>query len=163
MSNYVFDLEANGLNPDRVWCIVFKDTETGEFTTFHDEHGMQIQNCARVVNFINKAELLIGHNILGYDIKVLQNLFDIGVPNSRFIDTLVWSRLIRPARINHSIESYGEEYGIRKPTQEQWEVWDDNMLHRCKEDVNITEEVWRGLVQETEDWQGYCLRKKVRP
>ena len=33
----VVDLEANGLNPTKIWCIVAKDIDTNEVYTFPPE------------------------------------------------------------------------------------------------------------------------------
>lgn len=162
MSSYVFDIEANGLEPDRVWCAVFLDTETGEFTEFYSEEGFTVANSKGLREFVNKADCLIGHNILGYDIPVLQDVIDIDHMTGRLVDTLVWSTVSRKWRHAHSVESYGEEYGIPKPKHEEWDKFSEEMLHRCREDVKIQHKIWRGLCQETEEWQGYCLKERAK-
>ena len=65
----VFDLEANGLTPDKVWCIAIEDLHTRE-KFFYDptqiEEGIQ---------HLLSADVLMGHNIIDFDIPTLINLY----------------------------------------------------------------------------------------
>ena len=71
MARYVFDIEANGFEQivTNVWCIVLKDIDTQTVDRFPPE---SIQEGLRV---LADADALIGHNIIGYDLRVLQKLF----------------------------------------------------------------------------------------
>ena len=86
LGSLVFDIEANGLNPDKVWCIVAKDVRFGH------THKFDINNIKQGISLLNKTDTLIGHNILGYDLPVLEKLYDFKY-KGKVIDTLVLSRL----------------------------------------------------------------------
>ena len=59
----IYDLECNGLDPDKLWIIVAKDIGTGtvyKYSDYNDE-------CEPLENFrslFEKATVIIGHNIL---------------------------------------------------------------------------------------------------
>jgi hypothetical protein len=162
MGTYVFDIETNGLNPDRVWCAVFLDVETQEFRKFYSPEGFTRGPLSHLlVKFVNEAECLIGHNILGFDIPVLQDVVGVDALNGRLVDTLIWSTISRKWRNDHTLEGYGEEYGRPKPKHEDWSKYSDEMLHRCSEDVLINYELWKSLCKDTIKWQGYSLKERA--
>ena len=99
-SKIIFDIEADGLNPTVVWCIVAKELDgpTHKFDNTQIEEG---------VKFLEAADVLIGHNIIGYDIPVLEKLHGAKLTKNRE-DTLVMSRLFNPVRENgHSLKTWG--------------------------------------------------------
>jgi hypothetical protein len=78
----VFDCETNGLldRPDlKVHCIVAQDVETEEVWRFADEpfgKNWNVQGSLRVgLEALAQADLLIGHNISGFDIPLLDRIF----------------------------------------------------------------------------------------
>ena len=68
MSRYVFDIETDGLNPTVVHVISMFDLDTGEATTYNPD------NIDIGAAKLNEAELLVGHNIINFDIPVLERL-----------------------------------------------------------------------------------------
>jgi len=141
-SKIIFDIEADGLNPTVVWCIVAKELN-GEIQTFDNT---QIEEG---IKFLQSADTLIGHNIIGYDLPVLKNLHDANFHN-KVEDTLVMSRLYNPIRENgHSLKTWG--YRVNCPKQEQPEDFDSytpEMLEYCIQDVKLNELVYKSLIQE---------------
>ncbi len=114
-SKIVFDIEADGLHPENVWCIVAKELD-GKIHTFDNT---QIHEG---IKFLQEADTLIGHNIIGYDIPVLEKLYDVKF-NCNVEDTLVMSRLFNPVRENgHALKAWGWRVGLLK--QEQPEDFD---------------------------------------
>ena len=148
----VFDMEADNLlyRVTRMWCIVAKDIDTGEiyrWTPDALEAGL---------SFLSKAEVLIGHNIIGYDLPVFQKLHNFTYFGELF-DTLVVSRLQYPDRPRpanyvgkavHSVEAWGMRFGLPKPPHEDWSQFSEEMLHRCEQDVLITERIYKYLLEE---------------
>ena len=47
---------------------------------------------------LQTATKLIGHNIIGYDIPVVERLGHIDLSDKKVVDTLVLSRLFKPTR-----------------------------------------------------------------
>ena len=138
----VVDIEANGLDPDKVWCIVAKDIDTDEVHTWEPD------NVGDFKNFSGNITTWIGHNLLGYDLPVLHNLLGISVPLDDVVDTLVISRLLDSQRGKHSLAWWGEELYYPKVEHDEWDVYSPEMLHRCVEDVHLNHLVYKTLLKE---------------
>ena len=141
-SKIVFDIEADGLKPTKVWCIVAKELEGA----VHKFDNTQIEEG---IKFLQGADTLIGHNIIGYDIPVLEKLYGVEF-KCKVEDTLVMSRLFNPVRENgHSLKTWGWRVGMAK--QEQPETFDEYtpaMLDYCVQDVRLNEKVYNYLLNE---------------
>lgn len=149
----IFDMEGDGLREEckNVWCIVTKDIDTGEIRQFRPN---EIQSA---LEYLRSASLLIGHNIIGYDIPVFNKLY-AWCTHSELFDTLVVSRLLNPDRKvprgwegipkPHSVEAWGMRFGRAKPVNEDWSAFTEHMLHRCTEDVEITHLIYNELQEE---------------
>lgn len=158
---YVFDVEANGLLPtaDKIWCIVAKDIVTEEVYTFSDYSSQPgVRSLREGLYLLQEAEKLIGHNIILYDSMVLNKLYPTyAIKNVEFIDTLILSQLShfsRPLRYSwgkHDLASFGKHFGRHKPEQDQWDKFEEAMIHRCKEDVEINFLVYKFLQREARD------------
>ena len=153
MNRLVFDIEANGLNelnlntkgeviPEatRVHCLVIKDVDTNEITTYTGDsigHGVDV---------LRAANCIIGHNITIYDVPVLERLY--GPIRSDQQDTLIISRMMYPERGDHplggnSLECWGKSLGCHKQDyQGGWEEYSDEMLEYCIQDVEVSHKVW---------------------
>lgn len=141
-SKIIFDIEADGLDPTVIHCIVAKEWG-GAVHTFDNT---QIKEG---IKFLENAEVLIGHNIIGYDIPVIEKLHGATVTH-KLEDTLVMSRLFNPVRENgHSLKTWGWRVGMAK--QEQPETFDEYtpaMLDYCVQDVKLNEVVYNYLLKE---------------
>jgi len=83
---YVFDIETNGFLHlcDKVHCIVLKNIDTGEILTPSNEDAIKL---------LEEAELIVGHNIIKFDIPVLERLHSATF-RGKIFDTLVGTRLV---------------------------------------------------------------------
>ena len=126
----VFDVEADGLMPTKLWCLSYnKAKDTSNITTVTDYEDMK--------KFLLAADVLVGHNITRWDIPQLERLLSITI-EAKLVDTLALSWYLEPKRILHGLDSYGDEFGVPKPKVTDWseqplEVY----THRCHEDVTI--------------------------
>ena len=97
----IFDIEANGLRPSRVHC----------WSVEGGGHGTDPASFQKEV--LNKCDTLVGHNILGYDLPVMERLWGLDFSTHNVVDTLVLSRLARPDREGHpkphSLEAWGKD------------------------------------------------------
>lgn len=88
---YVFDLETNGLLAEvsKIHCAVIYDIDTEEL------RGFRPNELGKFFEIYRKATLLIGHNIIGYDIPVIGKLYGLSpAADCELIDTLPLARLI---------------------------------------------------------------------
>lgn len=131
----VFDIEADSLTPTKIHCLAIKNAKGSKDTT--DYENMR--------KFFTKAKVLIGHNIIRYDIPAVERLLGIKV-NALLVDTLALSWYLYPERNKHGLEEWGEEFGVAKPKIDNWENQSiEDYLHRCREDVKINTLLWNKM------------------
>jgi len=133
---WIFDIEGNGLNPDKIYVLsCTQDGESVFSTTDYNEMRDFFQNSKRV----------IGHSISRWDIPVLERLLGIKIA-SKITDTLALSWYVEPDRNKHGLEEYGEEFGIPKVKITDWENLPIELAtERCEQDVRINFKVWEKL------------------
>jgi len=144
MSNLVFDIEADGLDPTKIFCIVAQDVDTLDVFTFDNtqlEEGYGL---------LRAADKLIGHNIIGYDLPAIKSIAGLDLSNKKIVDTLVLSRLFKPTREGgHGLESWGYRLKFNKgdygANQDAWDAYSPEMLEYCKRDVELNTKVYQQL------------------
>ena len=145
MKQIVFDIEANGLNPDTVWCIIAYEREAKEYIEWS---GDTLPNFKDWVKEQDELEV-IGHNIIGYDIPVLERLLKVDFSKCKVTDTLVMSRLAEPSRLGgHSLENWGQLLHLPKGEHSDWLNFSQDMLEYCKQDVRVNELVYQRLLRD---------------
>ena len=152
----IFDIETDDLDATKVWCIVAKelDGKSYRFTPDEIEDGIKL---------LQDADTLIGHNIIGFDLPVLGNLYNFKY-KGKIIDTLVMSRLYNPVRENgHSLKTWGYRLGIPKQEQPEFESYTPAMLNYCEQDVILNEAVYKYLLDEGTGFskQSFDLEQKT--
>ena len=138
---YVFDIECNGFNPDKIWCVgVSQSSSKGVKTTTSYNHMRKL--------FSNPDVVLVAHNGIRFDKVVLQNLLGIEI-KALLVDTLALSWYLHPTRSKHGLASWGEEFGVPKPLVEDWEDQPIEVyLERVEEDVKINTLLWEKFYKE---------------
>lgn len=139
MTIYVFDLEADGLLDEatKIHCLSYTKPGSDEVQTLTTYEEMR--------SFVANAGTLVGHNIILYDIPVLERLLKIKV-RATVIDTLALSWYLNHDRVIHGLDSYGKDYGVPKPKIDDWEnLTLEEYCHRCEEDVKINQRLWADL------------------
>lgn len=141
MKRVVCDIETNRLHdPDTIWVIVCRDID--------DETKIRAflkpqENPEDFRQFASQVELWVGHNFIEYDKPNLERLLGVHIPLHRVCDTLVASRLIDYARENkHSLEAYGEEFGIPKVLKVDYSTFNETLVDRCVIDTLINLKVY---------------------
>ena len=148
MSNLVFDIETDGLDPTKIHCIVAQDVDTMDVFTFDNTQ------LDEGYDMLSSATKLIGHNLIGYDIPVIKKLAGIDLFNKKIVDTLVLSRLFKPTREgNHGLEGWGYRLGFKKgdfgQQEDAWDAYTPEMLKYCKNDVLLNTKVYEALKLES--------------
>ena len=142
----VFDIETT-LNADKIWCIICKHDKT--YYQFTDG-----KNLHRFEDFAKQTKEFIGHNIIGFDVPVVNKLFGKDLfANCKITDTLVLSRLLNPVIDGgHSLKNWGTKLGQAKIEFEQFEYLSDDMLKYCRNDVELTERLYKFLIRKIADF-----------
>ena len=144
MKQFVFDIEANGLNPDKVWCICIQEVGCDIVYSIHP-NGIKIGRFHEWLEEQGECEL-IGHNIIDYDIPVLERLLGADFSKCKITDTLVLSRLADPSREGgHSLEAWGQRLGCPKGEHNDWDSYSPEMVEYCEQDVRVNVKVYNAL------------------
>lgn len=163
---FAFDLESNGLldTINRIHCLVLSDLDTGVVESFDSRDPMRL---LKGLSYLQDAEEIVGHNIIGYDIPAIKIVHPTWTPRGKVTDTLVLSRLIHadlmgedavaqrgsedfPKRLwgSHSLKAWGLRIGNFKGDYAGgWEKFSEEMLSYCVQDVNVTVELYHRLIR----------------
>ena len=157
----IFDLESDGLLDDvtQIHCIVIYDSETDQTLVYNDQGNQE--PIVRGVQRLEDADVIVGHNVIGYDLPVIQKIYPWFNPQALVVDTLLLSRLYHtdlfeldkkhkwenmPMQLygRHSLEAYGHRVGEYKGEfgkDTDWKEWTPEMQDYCVQDVNVTKKV----------------------
>lgn len=161
---YVFDLETNGLYDEvaTIHCLVLHDLNRDQtFTYGPDSIAIGLEHLAT-------ADVLIGHNILFYDIPVIRKLYPFYTfAAARIIDTLITTRLIWPKeklydmdteqytqvptklRGSASLKAWGYRLSDYKIEFKDFKEYSEEMLEYCIQDVNVTTQLFKHTQKQT--------------
>jgi len=137
----VLDIETN-LFPDKIWCVVARDIDTNQVHIWQNFVGLQ--------NFLDRAEQIIAHNGIFFDVPVLKNLWKITIAEEKIVDTLVMSRLYNPQLDGgHSLSEWGKRIGFFKSSFESFNGGlTQEMLDYCIQDTLVTQKLYEHLTKE---------------
>lgn len=181
----VFDIESNGFLPNvsNIHCLSYAIWEGKTLIS-----KGSITNYEKMKALILEQEILVGHNIIEYDIPVIEQILGVKV-TAKLIDTLGISFYHYPVKaFKHGLEAWGERLGFPKVKIDvsEWagplegETKEDflkKMCERCEGDVEIntrlfhfqmdyTMEIYQGdfsQVMRLFDYLGFkldCLREQ---
>jgi len=159
---YVFDIETDGLldKATKIHSLVLYNIDTDEvFSCADDQRFLSLQKGLRL---LENAELLIGHNIICFDLPALKKLYGLEV-SAEIFDTLNACRLIWPdvletdAKLKqiptplygkHSLEAWGTRIGHKKGdygATTDWKSWSLPMQKYCENDVELNVKLYRKI------------------
>ena len=147
----IFDVETDGLAGNTIHCIVTK-VIGGETQLFPPD------NLQAAIDILTSADVLIGHNIIGFDIPVIKKHFDVTLTN-HIEDTLVVSRLVNPVLTGgHSLDNWGyllypNDAEKRKAKQpDSWDEYTEEMGKYCIQDVELNADIYYALLKQVEEF-----------
>lgn len=159
MKRILFDIETNGLLEELnvVHSLVLIDLDTKDMVSCADQEGYLpiLQGLA----YLEQAELLVGHNIQGFDLPALEKVYGF-TPACTIHDTLVLSRLVWsdlktndfnflrrnpdfPKNLigSHSLKAWGHRlHNLKDEYDGGWAAWSKVMQDYCEQDcrANLT-------------------------
>ena len=172
MTELLFDIESTGLLRvgSTIHCIVMRDMANVEEPIVFDYKPERA--VIQGVKQLEKADVLIGHNIINYDIPLLKEQFPDITFNGEMLDTLVLSRLFyphiadrdfqrrpdgMPQRLygRHSLEAWGHRLKCFKGDfgkhEGAWEKYTPEMLSYCITDTEVTVKLYELLRRRMND------------
>jgi DNA polymerase elongation subunit (family B) len=157
----VFDLETDGLLNDVtcIHCLVIYDSKSDQTFVYNDKGSEE--PIVRGIQILEEADVICGHNVISYDIPVIEKIYPWFKCTSLVVDTLLLSRLYHAnmmevdkqldnsrmplqLRGRHSLESYGYRLGEYKGEfgkTTDWKEWSQEMQDYCIQDVNVTKKL----------------------
>lgn len=152
-----FDIETDGLNPSKIHCIAAHviGQDVSEFWT-----PDRVKYFPAWLVEIN-AEVLIGHNIIGFDLPALGKLLGFEWWGE-VEDTLVMSRLDNPSREGgHSLASWGTRMNFPKGDYDDWSVYTDEMGEYCKQDVKVLVRLYKYMTSKRMSEKALEMEHKI--
>lgn len=144
---YYFDVEGDGLQPTRIWCLVALNKATRQVWRFINDGSASVYHEIKKFFDERKDVVWCAHNGTSYDFPNIEKLCGVEVPYDRLCDSLVLSYLYNPQlEGGHSLEEYGERLHYPKVAHEDWSQFSPEMLHRCEQDVFLLEKVHDALL-----------------
>jgi DNA polymerase III alpha subunit (gram-positive type) len=120
----IIDIEANGLleQATKVHCLCVSVIGFGYNTNEMQVMDRRVFTEAEEMRvwLSDSSRTLVGHNIIRYDIPLLEKLLGITI-KARLIDTLSLSWYLFPSRTIHGLEEWGKDFAIDKPKVLDWE------------------------------------------
>ena len=159
----VFDIETDGLydKVTKVFCIVIYDINREETFAYGPD---RIDDA---LAHLATGDVLIGHNVIFYDVPVLQKLHSFNC-KARILDTLICTRLIWPKEKLYDLDvqlypevpknyrgmaglkAWGYRLSDNKIEFKDFSEYSEEMLVYCKQDVAVTSKLWKHIAN-----QGY--------
>lgn len=144
--NLVFcDIETDGLDASTIWCAVCRNNGVSEVICNEQDFKAYVSD--------RPDTNWVFHNGIGYDLPVLDRIWNVSFDRSRIIDTLVLSRLADPSRSGgHSLRNWGNILGFPKGDHSDWSQLTPAMIDYCIRDTEVTEAVYKRLQVELSDF-----------
>ena len=148
----VFDIETDDLKATKIWCLVAQDVDSGRIYKYPPEKLQE------GYELLSNANTLIGHNIIGFDIPMVEKFGGVDLSKIPVIDTLVLSRLFNPNRGGgHSLENWGYLLNFKKIEFEEYLNYSKEMLDYCVRDVQVNTLVLKKLREESRGFSKQCI------
>lgn len=183
----VFDIETDGFleHLTKIHSLVIYDPDREVMDSYADQPGFLPirQGVERLMN----AGLVIGHNIIKFDIPAIQKIYPwFEIPEDRVFDTLVATRVIWsdikeldfkrakspkfqfPKKLigQHGLKAWGYRMGVLKGTyleENDFENWTPELQSYCERDVEVNDRLLRQIdkARAAWDWE-QCLQLEHR-
>jgi DNA polymerase I-like protein with 3'-5' exonuclease and polymerase domains len=157
----IFDCETDGLydQATKVHCIVIYDINLEQTFSYGPD------SIAAALAHLATADVLIGHNVIFYDIPVLQKLHSFD-SKSRIVDTLICTRLIWPKELLYELDTeqytevpkklrgsaglkaWGYRLADNKINFKDFLEYSQEMLDYCIQDVAVTTKLFKRIQEQ---------------
>lgn len=139
----IVDIETDGLDATRIWCIVCYDVESKEERVFSSLDGHL--PISMFPEYAKSVKRWVAHNGLSFDIPVLNRLLGTNIDNRwpHVVDTFVVSRLVNYSRfMTHGLEELGQYLRFHKSEYSDWSKLTPEMVEYCRQDVRVNTRVY---------------------
>lgn len=176
----IFDLETNGFleKATQVHCATVLDFDTGKQWSYRSDLGGNFLD--RLTADLDSADEIIGHNVLAFDVPMIQKFRPGWKPRAKVIDTLVLCKLVwphireidfgtlkrRPGKFppnmvgRQSLEAWGHRLNLHKGDYasvcksngiDPWASVNDDMVIYCEQDARVTAALYQRILSKQVD------------
>jgi DNA polymerase-1 len=167
MRRLFLDIETNGFNPTRIWCVgtvMVEDNKDG--TTTETARLFTEGERSSFATLATQADKVIGHHAIHYDFRVLDLLWGVRFEPEQMLDTLVLSQLAHPVREGgHSLDAWGRTLSFPKIEFDPslfTQGYTEEMGTYCMQDVNLTRKLYTVVKKELTKFSGDSIRLEHR-
>lgn len=179
MRQIIFDIETDGLLDEvsKIWCICLRIIDDGvEGPTYSYVNDGVTDDLDDAIGLLEEADMLIGQNILGYDLLVIEKLYTDFDPKPEQLirDTLVMSQMyfanekdrdydrFRRGMIQgkdigrHGLEAWGQRLGhykgdyakeMKAKGKDPWKEFEfETGVPYCEDDIEVNSRLWRKIL-----------------
>ena len=135
------DIETDGLDATVIWCAVCRHNGVSEVICNEQDFKAYVSN--------RQECKFVFHNGVGFDVPVVERIWNFTFDRTMVLDTLVLSRLADPSRSGgHSLRNWGNILGFPKGDHDDWSQLTPAMIDYCIRDTEVTEAVYKRLLVE---------------
>lgn len=167
MKRLFLDIETDGFNPTRIWCVgtvMVEDNKDGTTTETAKLYTEGERNL--FTTLAAQADKVIGHNSIHFDFRVLDLLWGIRFEPEQMLDTMVLSQLANPVREGgHSLEAWGRKLSFPKVEFDPslfYEGYTEEMGLYCMQDTKLTCKLYKVLKTELHKFSGDSIKLEHR-
>ena len=158
MSTVIFDIETNGIEDFQhltdlhtIHCLVLRWVDLDGGGELQIYQGDEIEDGLQL---LEKQDVIVGHNVIAFDIPAIQKLYPAFSPQGVVRDTMVMARLawsdqrnldfknpLLPRNLygSHSLKAWGIRLGEHKGDYEGgWDKLTPEMMEYCVQDTVVT-------------------------
>ena len=163
MKATIFDIETSSIKNfrtleglEKIHCLVIREDDN--VYTYTDK------DIRKGLEHLRLADVIVGHNIVGFDIPAIQKLYPSWEPTGLVRDTVILSRFIFSDQKNndfkkvgkedfpknligsHSLKAWGHRLGEYKGDYNGgFDEYSDEMLDYCIQDTKVTQSLWKAI------------------
>ena len=146
-----YDIETDGFDATVIWCLVAQNMETGNVYKYSD-YDDKLPPIKDGVSLLSNAQVLIGHNIIGFDNVQVDKLYGTDLNSKKCYDTWIMSQVLRYRRTHkQGLAGWGEHLNNSKIHYDDWSAYSREMLRYCVQDVKLNVDVYNKLLEEFKD------------
>ena len=117
-----------------MWVLCAINIGTGEEVTLTDPNNIREWINVQLTNGCT----FVGHNLISFDVPVLNRLLGTRIAVTRVVDTFILSMLYSPGLAGgHSLEAWGKRLGLPKTEFNDWSKLSDDMVRYCLNDCRV--------------------------
>lgn len=144
-----FDIETDGLDATKIWCLICEDIDTGRIMKYTDENNNHTGNIKAGLSVLQNADLLIAHNGIGFDALQILKIYGIDLYGKKIFDTWIASQVLNYRRPHkHGLAGWGEHLGYPKFEFDNFTEYSEEMVTYCKRDVQLNTVIFKKLMEE---------------